>query len=42
MSKRLKIAFDVLLIAVPLAIVIYFLANPDALNAFLDWMMRTL
>jgi hypothetical protein len=42
MPKSLKIALDVLLIVVPLVIVIYFLANPDAFNAFLDWMMRTL
>ena len=41
MPKSLKIAFDVLLIAIPLAIVIYFSTSPDAFNAFLDWMMRT-
>ena len=42
MLKPLKIAFDVLLIVVPLAIVIYFLFSPNSFNAFLDWMMRTL
>jgi hypothetical protein len=42
MPKSLKITLDVLLIVIPLAIVIYFLSNPDAFNAFLDWMMRTL
>ena len=42
MPKSLKIAFDVVLIVVPLAILIYFLASPDAFNAALDWMMRTL
>jgi hypothetical protein len=41
MPKSLKIAFDVLLIVIPLAIVIYFSTSPDAFNAFLDWMMRT-
>jgi hypothetical protein len=42
MPKSLKITLDVLLIVIPLVIVIYFLSNPDAFNAFLDWMMRTL
>jgi hypothetical protein len=41
MPKSLKIAFDVLLIVIPLAIIIYFSASPDAFNAFLNWMMRT-
>jgi hypothetical protein len=41
MPKSLKIVLDVLLIVIPLVIVIYFLSNPDAFNAFLDWMMRT-
>jgi hypothetical protein len=42
MPKSLKITLDALLIVIPLVIVIYFLSNPDAFNAFLDWMMRTL
>ena len=41
MPKSLKIVFDILLIAIPLAIVIYFSTSPDVFNAFLDWMMRT-
>jgi len=42
MPKSLKVAFDVLLVAVPLIVMTYFLARPDAFNAFLDWMMKTL
>ena len=42
MPKSLKVALDVPLIVIPLVIVIFFLSNPDAFNAFLDWMMRTL
>jgi hypothetical protein len=35
-----KYTFDALLILVPLAIVIYFLFDPDAFNAFLAWLVR--
>lgn len=35
-------ALDALLILVPLAIVIYFIAFPDKFDAFLAWMVRTL
>jgi hypothetical protein len=35
-----KYTFDALLIFVPLAIVIYFLFDPDAFNAALRWLVR--
>jgi hypothetical protein len=35
--KIAKYTFDALLVLVPLVIVIYFLAYPDAFNAFLNW-----
>jgi len=35
-------ALDALLVLVPLAIVIYFIAFPDKFDAFLAWMVRTL
>ncbi len=41
MPKSLKIAVDVLLIAVPLIAMTYFLARPDAFNAFLNWTCNT-
>jgi hypothetical protein len=42
MLKHWKIALDVLLILVPLAVVSYFLAFPEKFNAFLDWLVRVL
>ena len=38
----LKIALDVVLIAVPLIVMMFFLTHPDAFDAFLDWMVKTL
>jgi hypothetical protein len=35
-----KYTLDALLIFVPLAVVIYFLFDPDAFNAFLAWLVR--
>jgi hypothetical protein len=35
--KIAKYTFDALLVFVPLAIVLYFLAYPDRFNAFLNW-----
>ncbi len=40
MPKALKITIDVLLVLVPLAVVIYFLAYPDRFDAFLNWVVR--
>jgi hypothetical protein len=37
--KIAKYTLDVLLVAVPLMVVIYFLAYPDKFNAFLNWMV---
>jgi hypothetical protein len=37
--KIAKYALDVLLVAVPLVVVIYFLTYPDKFNAFLNWMV---
>jgi hypothetical protein len=37
-----KYAIDVLLIFVPLSGVIYFLFDPQAFNACLDWLVRVL
>ena len=38
----IKYVIDALLIAAPLAGILYFLFDPDAFNAFLDWLMRVL
>lgn len=35
--KIAKYTFDALLVFVPLAVVLYFLAYPDRFNAFLNW-----
>jgi hypothetical protein len=35
-------AFDAVIVLVPLAIIIYFIAFPDKFDAFLAWMVRTL
>jgi hypothetical protein len=37
--KIAKYTLDVLLVAVPLVVVIYFVAYPDKFNAFLNWMV---
>ncbi len=37
--KITKYTFDVLLVLVPLAVVIYFLAYPDKFNASLNWIV---
>ncbi len=37
-----KYAIELLLIFVPLAVVIFFLFDPDAFNAFLNWLARVL
>jgi hypothetical protein len=37
--KVAKYTFDVLLVFVPLAIVIYFCTYPDKFDAFLNWMV---
>ena len=42
MPKHWRIALDIVLIFVPLAVVSYFLAFPDKFDAFLDWLMRVL
>ena len=39
MPKALKITLDVLLILVPLAGTLYFLAYPDRFDAFLNWLV---
>jgi hypothetical protein len=38
----IKYVIDSLLVIVPLAAILYFLFDPDAFNAFLDWLMRAL
>lgn len=37
-----KYAIDILLIFAPLSGIIYFLFDPDAFNAFLNWLARAL
>jgi hypothetical protein len=37
--KIAKYTLDVLLIAVPLVVVLYFLAYPDKFDAFLNWIV---
>ncbi len=36
----LKYAIDSVLVVAPLSGILYFLFDPDAFNAFLDWLMR--
>ena len=38
----IKYVIDDLLVVAPLAGILYFLFDPDAFNAFLDWLMRVL
>ena len=40
--KIVRHGFEVLAILAPLAGMTYFLFNPDAFNAFLDWLVRVL
>jgi hypothetical protein len=42
MPTAVKHSVDILLIAVPLFVMTYFLFNPAAFNAFTDWLARTL
>ena len=37
--KIARYSLETLLVLVPLAVVIYFLAYPDNFNAFLNWMV---
>lgn len=37
-----KYGFDLLLVLAPLAVVIYFLFDPGAFDAFLNWLARVL
>ena len=38
----IKYAIDIVLVVAPLSGILYFLFDPDAFNAFLDWLMRVL
>jgi hypothetical protein len=38
----IKYAIDIVLVIAPLSGILYFLFDPDAFNAFLDWLMRVL
>lgn len=40
MLKRVKYAIDGALILIPLVVMMYFLFNPGAFNAFLAWLFR--
>jgi hypothetical protein len=42
MPVALKHTVDILLIAVPLFVMTYFLFDPAAFNAFTAWLVRTL
>jgi hypothetical protein len=37
--KIVRYTFEALLVLVPLAVVIYFLAYPDMFDAFLNWLV---
>jgi hypothetical protein len=41
-SRIVRYSLEILAIAVPLAAMTYFLFDPDAFNAFLDWLVRVL
>jgi hypothetical protein len=41
-KKAVRYTLEILLIATPLAAMTYFLFDPDAFNAFLDWLLRML
>ena len=38
----IKYAIDIVLVVAPLSGILYFLFDPDAFNAFLNWLMRVL
>jgi hypothetical protein len=38
----IKYAIDAVLVIAPLSGILYFLFDPEAFNAFLDWLMRVL
>ena len=38
----IKYAVDIALVVATLSGILYFLFDPDAFNAFLDWLMRML
>jgi hypothetical protein len=38
--KVARYTLEVLLILIPLAVVLYFMAFPDQFDAFLDWLFR--
>jgi hypothetical protein len=40
--KFARYTLDALLVLVPLAVIIYFLAYPDSFDASLNWMVRLL
>jgi hypothetical protein len=40
--KAVRYTLDILAIAIPLAAMTYFLFDPDAFNAFLVWLLKTL
>jgi hypothetical protein len=41
-SKAVRYSLEILAIAIPLAGLTYFLFDPDAFNAFMDWLFRAL
>jgi hypothetical protein len=41
-GKIIRYSLEILAIAVPLAGMTYFLFYPDAFNAFLNWLLKTL
>jgi hypothetical protein len=41
-AKAVRHSLEVLAIVIPLAVMTYFLFDPDAFNSFLDWLMRVL
>ena len=41
-SKAVRYSLEILAIAAPLAVMTYFLFDPDAFNAFMDWLFRVL
>jgi hypothetical protein len=41
-AKTIRHILEVLAIVIPLGGMTYFLFDPDAFNAFLDWLMRIL
>jgi hypothetical protein len=40
--KAVRYSLEILAIAAPLAAMTYFLFDPDAFNAFMDWLIRVL